>query len=34
VHFATEDFRTTLEVDGDGLLVNYPGLARRIETIS
>ncbi|MGH8978931.1 MAG: putative glycolipid-binding domain-containing protein [Acidimicrobiia bacterium] len=33
VHFATEGFSTTLEVDGDSLVVNYPGLARRTETI-
>jgi uncharacterized protein len=34
VHFATEGFRTTLEVDGDGLMVNYPGLARRIDDLT
>jgi uncharacterized protein len=34
VHFATSGFSTTLEVDGAGLIVNYPGLARRIEPIN
>jgi uncharacterized protein len=34
VHFSTKGFRTTLEVDGDGLVVNYPGLARMVERIS
>jgi hypothetical protein len=34
VHFATDGFRTTLQVDGDGLMVNYPGLARLIERIA
>jgi hypothetical protein len=33
VHFATDIFGTTLEVDGAGLMVNYPGLAQRIEII-
>ena len=31
VVYASEDFRTTIEVDADGLVVNYPGLARRVE---
>jgi hypothetical protein len=31
VHFESEGFSTTLEVDGDGLVLNYPGLARRVE---
>ena len=31
VHFSSTGFRTTIEVDADGLVVNYPGLGRRIE---
>ena len=31
VGFSSTDFRTTIEVDADGLVVNYPGLARRVE---
>ena len=34
VHFATDGFSTTLQVDGNGLVVNYPGLARLIEIIA
>ena len=34
VHFATDGFSTTLQVDGNGLMVNYPGLARLIEIIT
>lgn len=30
VHFASEGFATTIEVDGDGLAVTYPGLAYRL----
>jgi len=31
VVFASEGFRTTIEFDSDGLVVNYPGLGRRLE---
>jgi uncharacterized protein len=31
VGYSTPGFRTTIEVDADGLVVNYPGLGRRIE---
>ena len=31
VVFASEGFRTTIEADADGLVVNYPGLGRRVE---
>ena len=31
VEFSSTDFRTTIEVDADGLGVNYPGLGRRVE---
>jgi hypothetical protein len=31
VGYASERFSTTLEVDADGLVVNYPGLGRRLE---
>ncbi len=31
VVFASEDFQTTIEIDADGLVVNYPGLGRRVE---
>ena len=31
VVFASEGFRTTIEVDADGLVANYPGIARRVE---
>lgn len=31
VGFSSSGFRTTIEVDADGLVVNYPGLARRTE---
>ena len=34
VHFATDGFSTTLQVDGNGLMVNYPGLARLIEIVA
>ena len=34
VRFATDGFSTTLQVDGNGLMVNYPGLARLIEIIT
>jgi hypothetical protein len=33
VGYASEQFRTTLEVDADGLVVNYPGLARRLDGV-
>lgn len=31
VVYASEDFRTTIEADVDGLVVNYPGLGRRVD---
>jgi hypothetical protein len=31
IHYASERFSTTLEVDATGLVVTYPGLGRRIE---
>jgi uncharacterized protein len=31
VGYSSSGFRTTIEVDADGLIVNYPGLGRRIE---
>jgi len=31
VVFESEDFRTTIEFDADGLVANYPGLGRRVE---
>ncbi len=31
IRYASERFATTLEVDATGLVVNYPGLGRRIE---
>ncbi|CAN5493135.1 putative glycolipid-binding domain-containing protein [soil metagenome] len=31
VVYGSEDFRTTIEFDADGLVVNYPGLGRRVE---
>jgi hypothetical protein len=31
VGYSSTGFRTTIEVDADGLVVNYPGLGRRIE---
>jgi hypothetical protein len=34
VRFATDGFSTTLQVDGNGLMVNYPGLARLTEIIT
>lgn len=34
VGFASERFSTTLETDGDGLIINYPGLARRVEALT
>ena len=33
VGYASERFRTTLEVDADGLVVNYPGLARQLDRV-
>ena len=33
VHFASEGFATTIEVDGDGLAVTYPGLAYRLHVV-
>jgi hypothetical protein len=33
-HYATDSFHTMLEVDGNGLMVNYPGLARLIDTVA
>jgi hypothetical protein len=33
VGYASERFRTTLEVDADGLIVNYPGLGRRLDRV-
>jgi hypothetical protein len=33
VGYASGRFRTTLEVDADGLVVNYPGLARRLDRV-
>ena len=30
VHFASGDFGTTIEFDTDGIVVDYPGLARRL----
>ena len=34
VGYASERFRTTIEVDADGLVVNYPGLGRRVQSLS
>jgi hypothetical protein len=34
VRFASEGFATTIEVDGDGLAVTYPGLAYRLPGIA
>ncbi len=34
VGYASERFRTTIEVDSDGLVVNYPGLGRRVQSLS
>ena len=31
VGYSSTGFRTTIEVDADGLVVNYPGLGRRVE---
>jgi hypothetical protein len=33
VGYASGRFRTTLEVDADGLVANYPGLARQIDRV-
>jgi hypothetical protein len=33
VSFASDGFSTSLEVDANGLVVNYPGLARRLEAL-
>lgn len=33
VGYASERFRTTIQVDGGGLVVNYPGLGRRVERL-
>jgi hypothetical protein len=31
VGYSSTGFRTTIEVDSEGLVVNYPGLGRRVE---
>jgi hypothetical protein len=30
IDFASGDFETTIEFDADGIVVDYPGLARRL----
>jgi hypothetical protein len=30
VRFSASDFVSDIEVDADGLVVNYPGIARRL----